>query len=157
MLRLGTLELLLPQPEVHTLEPVLDLEPAPGGQGPCGWLPLDAVRWPVYCLSAGLEPLAVVPPSRRLCVLLMEAEQAFGLACDAAQTVTAAGLRIEPLPACMHRPHGPVQALALDGERILPVSDTGALAAHLQHRCGSLAGPRVTDAARCATGGGVPR
>jgi hypothetical protein len=120
-LTLGEATLALPQGEVHTLESMLDLEPDAQGLR-VGWITLHGQRWPVYCPSASLEPLASLPDARRICVMLAAGSELFGLACESASTVDAEHLDAVVLPACMSTPEHPISALARSDEDVLCVT-----------------------------------
>jgi hypothetical protein len=120
-LSLGDATLALPQGEVHTLESMLDLEP--DGQGlRIGWITLHGQRWPVYCPSASLEPLASLPDARRICVMLAVGSELFGLACESVSTVDAEHLEAVALPACMATPAHPISALASSDDDLLCIT-----------------------------------
>jgi hypothetical protein len=120
-LSLGDATLALPQGEVHTLESMLDLEP--DGQGlRIGWITLHGQRWPVYCPSASLEPLASLPDARRICVMLAVGSELFGLACESVSTVDAEHLDAVALPACMSAPEHPISALARSDDDVLCIT-----------------------------------
>jgi hypothetical protein len=120
-LALGDATLAVPQAEVHTLESMLDLEPDAVGLR-VGWIRLHGRRWPVFCASPSLEPMASLPDGRRICVMLTAASGLFGFACDAVSTVDAAHLDLMTLPACMAQPGHPVSALARFGDEVLCVT-----------------------------------
>jgi hypothetical protein len=120
-LTLGEATLAVPQAEVHTLESMLDLEPDADGLR-VGWIRLHGRRWPVFCASPSLEPMASLPDGRRICVMLSAASGLFGFACDAVSSVDAAHLDLVTLPACMARPGHPVSALARSGDEVLCVT-----------------------------------
>ncbi len=121
--------LLLPQNEIHRLEPVEDIEPVEGDETHAGWATLNEKRWPVYCLSANLRAMAAIPTSRRICVLLEHADRYFGLACEEVVILKGTQMRVFPLPACMRTPGTPIRALAIHQERVLSVTCKAALAA----------------------------
>ncbi|MFO1351943.1 MAG: hypothetical protein U1F68_15220 [Gammaproteobacteria bacterium] len=124
--------LLLPQSEILTLEPVLDVEvtrkPAKG----VGWLGFEGRDWPVYALDDDLNPLPVAPTQRRVCVLVNASGQYIGLICSSIATVRAAELRTRSLPAAMTRPGTLLRGLALHNDRLGVVSTGEALANYLQ-------------------------
>jgi hypothetical protein len=120
-LTLGEATLAVPQGEVHTLESMLDLEP--DGQGlRIGWITLHGQRWPVYCPSASLEPLASLPDARRICVMLAVGSELFGLACESVSTVDAEHLDAVALPTCMATSEHPISALARSGDEVLCIT-----------------------------------
>jgi hypothetical protein len=120
-LTLGDATLAVPQGEVHTLESTLDLEPDAEGLR-VGWITLHGQRWPVYCPSASLEPLACLPEARRVCVMLAVGGELFGLACESVSTVDAEHLDFAALPACMSTLEHPISALARSEEDLLCIT-----------------------------------
>jgi len=117
-LTLGDATLAVPQSEVHTLESMLDLEP--DGEGlRAGWITLHGQRWPVYCPSASLEPLASLPDARKICVMLAVGSELFGLACESVSTVDAEHLEAVALPDCMSTREHPISALARSEDDLL--------------------------------------
>ena len=103
---------LLPQAEVASLEPLLDLDPevrAPRGIGAIAYR--DA-WWPVYCLSGELRILPRISERGRVCLLLNNGADQFGLVCDQVEVLAEPPL-LYPLPACMRLPDSPIEALAL--------------------------------------------
>ena len=129
VLALDGFRLLLPQNEIHRLEPMEDIEPVEGDETHAGWATLDDKRWPVYCLSANLRAMAAIPASRRVCVLLEHLDRYFGLACEQVGILKGTQMRVFPLPACMRTPGTPVRALAIHQDRVLSVTCKAALAA----------------------------
>lgn len=120
-LTLGEATLAVPQGEVHTLESMLDLEPDEQGLR-IGWITLHGQRWPVFCPSASLEPLACLPDARRICVMLAVGSELFGLACESVSTVDAEHLDAVALPACMSAPEHPISALARSDDDVLCIT-----------------------------------
>jgi len=121
VLTLGDATLAVPQGEVLTLESMLDLEPDAEGLR-VGWITLHGQRWPVYCPSASLEPLASLPEARRVCVMLAVGKELFGLACESVSTVDAEHLDFTALPVCMSMPEHPISALAQSEEDLLCIT-----------------------------------
>jgi len=134
VLSIEGLSLLLPQQDIHTVEPVLDLELTTGERGYAGWINREEERWPVYCLSADLEPLRDLPIERRVCVILDHDESGFGLACEQMTTLQQAHLSFFAVPECMRTPGLPVRALARHDEGVLCVTTAVDLAGFLAHR-----------------------
>ncbi len=118
---------LLPQTEVQTLETLLDVNPdvrAPQSIGAIAY----AGEWrPVYCLSGELRLLTQLPAARRICLLLNNDADCFGLACDQVETLSGP-LRLHRTPACMTPPDSPIQALALLEEGLGCVTATEQIA-----------------------------
>ena len=137
LLDLGDLRLLIPQPEIRALEPTLDVEPAPDpGGSAAGWIPFEGERWPVYCLSRQLEPLARIPDSRRVCVLVGAGEHRFGLACDSVAPVAGTDVQSAPLPVCMASGYGAIDRLGLYQGGVVLIVGAAMLAGYLEHRYG---------------------
>lgn len=136
VLSIDGLSLLLPQQDIHTVEPVLDLELATGEGGCAGWINRDEERWPIYCLSADLEPIQELPIERRVCVILDHDELGFGfgLACEQMTTLQQAHLNFFAVPECMRMPGSPVRALARHDEQVLCVTTAADLAGFLAYR-----------------------
>jgi hypothetical protein len=103
---------LLPQTEVASLEPLLDIDPEVRPPGSIGAIAYRDAWWPVYCLSGELRILARMPDRRRVCLLLNNGADQFGLIADQAE-VLAEPPPLFPLPACMRLPDSPIKALAL--------------------------------------------
>jgi hypothetical protein len=103
---------LLPQAEVASLEPLLDIDPEVRPPGSIGAIAYRDAWWPVYCMSGELRVMARMPEKRRLCLLLDNGADRFGLVCDQIESL-ADPPPLFPLPACMRLPGSPIEALAL--------------------------------------------
>ena len=125
------LELLIPQNQVHALEPGFDVQhPDAGG---VGWITVAGTRSPVYCLSRDLQPLREAPASRHICALLDSGAGLFGVLCDEVTMFEQAAHEITPLPACMGSADMPLQGLMLHGEQVLCVGSADDLLACLDN------------------------
>ena len=120
VLTMDNLDLLIPQHQVHALEPGVDVRRSEGEE--VGWIAVAGSPSPVYCLSEDLRPLREVPAGRRICVLLDLGPRLFGVLCDQVVMLDRAGIEVLPLPACMRTPGTPLQGLVLQGERVLCVT-----------------------------------
>lgn len=120
VLQMGRLGLLIPQHQVHTLEPSIDVQRMQG-EG-FGWLTLAGVRSPVYCLSEDLRSITEVPPDRHICVLLITHENKFGLLCTQVALFEPFELDIVPVPECMRMTNLPLRGLVIHGDRLLYLS-----------------------------------
>lgn len=103
---------LLPQAEVASLEPLLDLDPEVRAPNSIGALAYRDAWWPVYCLSGELRILPRMSERGRVCLLLNNGADQFGLVCDQVE-VLAEPPPLFPLPACMRLPDSPIEALTL--------------------------------------------
>jgi hypothetical protein len=121
---------LVPQAEVQSLESLTDLDRTVQAPGSLGALAFQDDWWPVFCLSGELRLLAQLPPPRRVCLLLSNGTERFGLVCDQVGTLDHPP-RLHPLPRCMTLPATPLQALALLDQGLGCVTTTARLAARL--------------------------
>jgi hypothetical protein len=140
-LALGSLQLVLPQRDVHILEPSSDIEALSDCDGPIGWIAVDHGRAPVFCLSDRLERMHPAPPEWRICALLQHAGSLFGMLCGSVDILNSGQFRLIELPPCMHAPGAPIHGLALVGDNVMSVSSAGALAAHLGDQLSGSAAP----------------
>lgn len=128
------LNLLLPQHQLHTLEPVSDLQTPAVSQDGVGWMANGGHRWPVYCLSGALETMHLIPDNRRICVLVAHQSRAFGLVCENVDTMPEQELMSWPLPNCMYTPGTPINALALHDRRVYCMSTVTSMGIYMEHR-----------------------
>ena len=112
---------LLPQTEVRALESPLDIDPEVRASHSIGAIGFSGRSWPIYSLSGELQLLARLPPERRICLLLDNGADQFGLICDQVETLTES-LRLYPTPLCMAAPDSPIAALALLGDDLAAVT-----------------------------------
>lgn len=129
-LSIGQLGLLIPQHQVHALEPSFDVQRSKGGDA-TGWISVTGASSPVYCLSENLQLIHEIPTDRNICVLLDIGDGLFGILCDQVVMLTQAELEIRPLPACMQGPDTPLRGLVLYGEKVLCVTSADDLQACL--------------------------
>lgn len=125
--------LLLPQAEIRSLEPLLDVQAARAEfPGSIGAILFEGERWPVYGVNRELALLDVSLPTRRVCVMLSLGEGYLGLLCDEIAPFGSSNPTLQPLPACMARPDSPVHALVNHEGEIGIVTTTARLWAFLQ-------------------------
>jgi hypothetical protein len=124
--------LLLSQPEVRVLEPVLDVEAVDTPERGVGWLPFAGRRWPVYCLTRVLRPVPELPAERRVCAVLVNGEGYWGLACEEVGIVESKAVILYPMPKCMQQPQAPAMALAVLEGQIVMVSSVPRLTGYLE-------------------------
>lgn len=131
-LKLDYLVLLVPQEDVRTLEPAVDLErtePPPNG---VGWIRLGNERWPVFCFSEQLRRTVDVPATRRICAVLASGPRVFGVLCSDVSLLRLPDSRVEPMPVAMVLPGRPVHALALHEGTVMCLTSAARLIAHAQ-------------------------
>ncbi len=121
---------LLPQTEIRSLESPLDIDREVRAPHGIGAIAFGGEWWPVYCLSGELRLLPQLPDNRRICALLDNGADRFGLVCDQVETLAEAP-RLLGLPACMGTPDSLIQALAPLDRGLGCVTDTEHLAALL--------------------------
>lgn len=119
---------LLPQTEIRSLGSLLDIDQEVRVPGSIGAFALADEWWPVYCLSGGLQLLPRLSGNRRVCLLLHNGADRFGVVCDRVESLTKLP-RLAALPACMALPGSPIQALALLQNGLGCVTTTEHLAA----------------------------
>lgn len=118
---------LVPQAEVQALETLLDVNPEVPTPHSIGAIAFAGEWWPVYCLSGEWHLLAESSTEQRICLLLNNGTDCFGLACDHIETLTGP-LHLHPVPICMAPPDLPIQALVLLGQRLGCVTTTEQIA-----------------------------
>lgn len=125
--------LLLPQREVISLESVLDLRRTEVDPPAAGLIEWAGDEWPVYCPSGAMAAMtATIPPRRRFCLLLDDGRHRLGLLCDQIEMLGAANRRSHPVPACMARPDGLIEALIVHQETVDCLTNTARLAIFCQ-------------------------
>ncbi len=143
VLHFAGMPLVLPNTDIHTLEPRSDVQPAEHGDGSIGWIEAAGRRWPAVCLDADLGPMNVVPVERRVCVLLHHRGGYAGVLCEAVTTLDAEGAQVLPLPPALNSAESPVRGLVRQDEflgcltsgndllaQLPPPADDGLLASH---------------------------
>lgn len=126
-------KLLLPQAEVRSLEPLLDIEPITAEfSDAVGTIAFGGEYWPVYCLDWELALLNEVPNIRRVCVVLSVGEAYLGLLCDQIAPFGSSRPALQPMPACMARSYSPFHALTIHAGEIACVTTAAQLWAFLQ-------------------------
>jgi hypothetical protein len=124
---LDEIRLLIPQGDIHVLEPVADMAPAAESAGSVGRFELDDTVWPAYALSTDLAPLPGRPEAYRVAVLMKHGQRAYGVLCERVSMIERSRIVLHPVPPCMGRRPSPLLALALHGEEVLCVTSASAL------------------------------
>jgi hypothetical protein len=130
VLTLDGYQWLLPQAEIQSLESLLDLDREVRIPYSIGAVAFAGKWWPVYCLSGELQILSQPPDNRRVCLLLNNDADRFGLVCDQIDLLVGVPPLLA-LPACMALPDSPIQALVLLDTGLGCVTTTERLAALL--------------------------
>lgn len=121
------LQLLIPQSDIYSLEPTVDMTPCPDVIGAAGQLQQGNEVWSLYALSSDLSLLDRCPPSYRIAVLLKNVKPVFGLLCEQIDTLAQNQISIHPVPTAMRNPKSPLLALAIYGEEVHYISSASAL------------------------------
>lgn len=150
VLTIGRLNLVFPQREIRTLEPVLDLDAGEFALS-IGDIVLDEGNWPIFALTEDLELVARPPEKGRVCVLMSHDRWRFGLLCDKVANAPASNIRAQPLPECMHVQGSVVHSLSVADGKIMSLTHAESVWRYLQ-RLGctfaegdSLDQPELTD------------
>jgi hypothetical protein len=149
LIELDEVALLLPQSDLHGVEPVLDVDARLASGGAAGKIRLRTGLWPVFCPSDDLEPLAQMLPKRRICAMLLTGNQLFGLVCSRVGSVLAPEVKRLPLPECMSASSAVLGELGLHAGRIVCVTSSARLLSGFGYAGGDLEITRtgVIDAA----------
>lgn len=132
LLKIGGLNLLLPQSEIRTLESATDLEVAAPALHSVGWITYAQKRWPVYCLSAELALLEVTPVERRACAMLPIGAGYLGIMCDDMIIQKDFAAQQYELPVAMRLPDTPILHLVDYEQGIACVSNAMRLTAYIE-------------------------
>ena len=127
------LQLLIPQNDIFSLEPTIDMTPAALSIGGVGQLQQSNTIYALYALSADFTLLNSCPESYRIAVLMKNVNPVYGVLCEQIDTIKRDQLSIHPVPAAMRRENSPLLALALVGEEVRYISSANALSRLLSH------------------------
>jgi hypothetical protein len=127
------LQLLIPQNDIFSLEPTIDMTPSTTTIGSVGQLQQSNQAYALYALSAELTLLNSCPESYRIAVLMKNVNPVYGVLCEQIDTIKRDQLSIHPVPAAMRRENSPLLALALVGEEVRYISSANALSRLLSH------------------------
>lgn len=119
-----SMQLLMPQAGIATIEMIDSMELTDAGTGAVGSLRAGGLEYPVYALDARLDLLTECSAAHKYCVAFnLDDQPAFAIACE---TVSSLKLQsadeVKPLQACMRNPQSPVDALLLRDDRLMLVS-----------------------------------
>lgn len=126
LIQLDSVALLVPQSNLHTVESILDINPACDGRS-AGYIKLHGQQWPVYCSTDNLETVDEMTSNRRVCAMLIAGDILFGLMCQEVISAEAAQLRAFKLPACMRTPDTPLHGVGILGTRIVCLTSAPSL------------------------------
>lgn len=121
------LSLLIPQGDIYSLEPAIDMRPSTANNGSVGQFKQSGMEWSLYALSADLTLLEHCPESYRIAILMKNVQPIYGLLCEQVNTVTRNEISIYPIPAAMYSEDSPLLALALYDNEVRYISSALAL------------------------------
>jgi hypothetical protein len=116
--------LLFPQGGIATIEMLENMESAADAVGTIGRLRSGGREWPVYALDADFNRRREMSVSNKYCVAFdIDGQPAFSLACDQVSSLTLHSPdQIKPLLSCMRDTKNPVEALLLQDDRLMLMS-----------------------------------
>ena len=121
------LQLLIPQSDIYSLEPTVDMRSAIARDGSVGQIEQSGNIWDLYALSADLNLLKSYPETYRIIILMRNVQPVYGLLCEQIYTIARNEVSIHPIPAVMNAINSPLLALALVGEEVSYISSAAAL------------------------------
>ncbi|HYN54775.1 MAG TPA: hypothetical protein VES38_08730 [Methylotenera sp.] len=111
LIKLGSLNLMLLQDGIRTLESIADLESKEPPANGIGWISFQGSAWPVYCLTEDLGIHDTLPESYRICALLSIENGFVGLVCNEVILMAKNEVRPQSIPVCMVSANSPITAL----------------------------------------------
>lgn len=128
------LQILIPQTDVYSLEPVVDMTPPSMDRfDSVGAFEQSGNVWPLYALSSDLNVLTISPETYRIVILMKNVQPVYGLLCEQVDTITRGEISIYPMPTVMQCKNSPILALALYGTEIWFISSANALSNLFAH------------------------
>lgn len=121
------LQVLIPQNDIYSLEPIIDMTPPVADSRSVGQLQQSGQAWSLYALSANLTLLTSCPDSYRIAILIKNSQPACGLLCEQVYTIERSEISIHPVPTAMQCKNSPLLALALVGEEVRYISSANIL------------------------------
>ena len=124
VINFDTVELLIPQSAIATIEMIDSMEADTGSAGTVGRLRSGGREWPVNALSADLSRRTECMASNKYCVAFeIDGQPAFSIACDEVSSLTLDSAdQIKPLKSFMRNHGNPIEALVLKDDRLMFVS-----------------------------------
>jgi hypothetical protein len=128
-----TVQLLIPQESVATIEMIENLETEPDASGAIGRLRSGGREWPVYALNDDLSQRNECSPTSKYCIAFdVDGQPAFSIACDQVSALTVNSTdQIKPLQSFMRNPNSPIEALLLQDGQLMLVSQVDAMHQYL--------------------------
>lgn len=128
------LQILIPQTDIYSLEPVADMmPPSMDHVDSVGEFAQSENVWSLYALSSDLNVLNISPESYRIVILMKNVQPVYGLLCEQVDTVTRSDISIYSIPDAMRCSNSPILALALYGTEVRYISSAKALSGLFLH------------------------
>lgn len=108
-----TVEIIIPQDEVVSIESIHELNPTDSNKRIIGKIYKQNITVPVYCFSDSMEILASAPEDRSKCIVIRHGDEDFSLLCQDIQNVVLNDMRLQTVPPCMNGRNMPVTHLCL--------------------------------------------
>jgi hypothetical protein len=123
----GGLKLLIPQSDIYSLEPTVDMTPDVTHIGSVGQLKQSGETWALYAFSPELILLNSCPETYHIAILMKNVHPLYGLLCEQVDTIDLSQIIIHPVPAVMNAHNSPLLALALHGNEVWFITSASAL------------------------------
>ncbi len=113
LINFDTIQLLIPQYEIETLEPVSEIDAIQENTRSIGLIKTLDKQWPIYCFDQTLELTSNMPNSHRICVLMSKQATNIGITCEQIKTLDQKFPCFQAIPSCMSNPDSPIDALVV--------------------------------------------
>ena len=113
LLSWGSLNLIINQCEVISVEGLGEIDSDSPLQGSIGWLGYDNRKIPVYSLSDKFDLQRTVPSDRTICAVIQQDSAVIALTCSDAVNFKRNVIKQVPLPQCMHSVSSPIDTICL--------------------------------------------
>ena len=128
-----SVQLLFPQGGIATIEMIENMEAETDTVGAIGRLRSAGREWPVYALDADLGRRGERSASSKYCVAFnIDGQPAFSIACDQVSSMTVQSPdQIKPLQGFMRNANNPIEAMLLQDDRLMLVSQVDSMHRYL--------------------------
>ena len=122
-------QLLFPQGGIATIEMIENMEIETEVTGAVGRLRTGGREWPVFSLDADLSRRSERSASNKYCVAFdIDGQPAFSIACDQVSSMTLDSPdQIKPLQGFMRNANNPIEAMLLQDDRLMLVSQVDSM------------------------------
>ena len=122
-------QLLFPQGGIATIEMIENMEIETEVTGAVGRLRTGGREWPVFSLDADLSRRSERSASNKYCVAFdIDGQPAFSIACDQVSSMTLDSPdQMKPLQGFMRNANNPIEALLLQDDRLMLVSQVDSM------------------------------